>query len=135
MNALGRHLVADFHGCTADLNNPDIVTQALEKACEVAGATIISRTGYNFSPYGVTAVIVIAESHLAVHTWPEYGYAAVDLFTCGTTVDTWQAFEYVKTAFGATRVELKEMPRGILSTAEMNAAHTYAPVVSRPAAA
>lgn len=135
MNALGRHLVADFHGCTADLNNPDVVTQTLEKACVVAGATIISRTGYNFSPYGVTAVIVIAESHLAVHTWPEYGYAAVDLFTCGTSVDTWRAFEFVKSAFGATRVEVKEMPRGILSQSEMAAATSYAPVDSRPAAA
>ena len=135
MNALGRHLVADFHGCTSDLNNPDVVTQALERACEVAGATIISRTGYNFSPYGVTAVIVIAESHLAVHTWPEYGYAAVDLFTCGTSVDTWRAFEYVKTAFGATRVEVKEMPRGILSQAEMTAASGYTPILCRPAAA
>lgn len=101
----------------------------------VAGATIISRTGYNFSPYGVTAVIVIAESHLAVHTWPEYGYAAVDLFTCGTSVDTWRAFEFVKSAFGATRVEVKEMPRGILSQSEMAAATSYAPVDSRPAAA
>lgn len=119
MNALGRHLVADFHGCTQDLNDPKLVMDALEKACEVAGATIISRTGHHFSPYGVTAVVVIAESHLAVHTWPEYGYAAVDLFTCGTSVDTWKAFDLVKTAFGATRVDVKDMPRGILSTAEV----------------
>lgn len=119
MNALGRHLVADFHGCTQDLNDPKLVMDALEKACEVAGATIISRTGHHFSPYGVTAVVVIAESHLAVHTWPEYGYAAVDLFTCGTSVDTWKAFDLVNTAFGATRVDVKDMPRGILSTAEV----------------
>jgi S-adenosylmethionine decarboxylase proenzyme len=135
LNALGRHLVADFHGCTADLNNPDVVLRALEQACEVAGATIISRTGFNFSPYGVTSVVVIAESHLAVHTWPEYGYAAVDLFTCGTSVDTWRAFEFVKSAFGATRVEVKEMPRGILSQNEMAQANAYSPILSRPAAA
>jgi S-adenosylmethionine decarboxylase proenzyme len=91
---------------------------ALEKACEVSGATIVSRTGHHFSPYGVTAVIVIAESHLAVHTWPEFKYAAVDLFTCGTSVDTWKAFDFVKTAYGATRVEVKELPRGILSPEE-----------------
>ncbi|HQL57592.1 MAG: adenosylmethionine decarboxylase [Myxococcota bacterium] len=118
MNALGRHLVADFHGCTEDLNDPKLVMDALEKACEVAGATIISRSGHHFSPYGVTAVVVIAESHLAVHTWPEYAYAAVDLFTCGDTVDTWKAFDLVKSAFGATRVDVKDMPRGILSRAE-----------------
>lgn len=118
MNALGRHLVADFHGCTQDLNDPKLVMDALEKACEVSGATIISRTGHHFSPYGVTAVVVIAESHLAVHTWPEHNYAAVDLFTCGTSVDTWKAFDLVKTAFGATRVDVKDIPRGILSQTE-----------------
>jgi S-adenosylmethionine decarboxylase proenzyme len=135
LNALGRHLVADFHGCTSDLNNPEVVMAALEGACDVAGATIISRTGYHFSPYGVTSVVVIAESHLAVHTWPEYGYAAVDLFTCGDTVDTYGAFEYVKKAFGATRVELKEMPRGILSQAEMARADAYTAPAGSPAAA
>jgi len=99
---------------------------ALEKACEVAGATIISRSGHHFSPYGVTAVVVIAESHLAVHTWPEYAYAAVDLFTCGDTVDTWKAFDLVKSAFGATRVDVKDMPRGILSRAEREKAAAQA---------
>jgi S-adenosylmethionine decarboxylase proenzyme len=73
----------------------------------------------------VTAVVVIAESHLAVHTWPEYGYAAVDLFTCGTTVDTWKAFDSVKEAFGASRVEVTELARGILSRGEVRAARDY----------
>ncbi len=126
MNESGRHLVADFHGCTEDLNDPKLVMDALEKACEVAGATIISRSGHHFSPYGVTAVVVIAESHLAVHTWPEYAYAAVDLFTCGDTVDTWKAFDLVKSAFGATRVDVKDMPRGILSRAEREKAAAQA---------
>jgi S-adenosylmethionine decarboxylase proenzyme len=125
LNALGRHLVADFHGCRADLNDPQLVMEALERACEIAGATIVDRRGHHFSPYGVTAVVVIAESHLAVHTWPEYGYAAVDLFTCGTTVDTWKAFDYVKEAFGAARVEVTELERGILSRGEVRAARDY----------
>lgn len=98
---------------------------ALEKACEVAGFTIIRRTGHHFSPYGVTAVVVIAESHLAVHTWPEHGYAAVDLFTCGTLKDTWKAFEYVKEAYAAARVEVTEIERGILSAAEMRSADGF----------
>lgn len=125
MNALGRHLVADFHGCAADLNDPAVVMGTLEQACEVAGATIVERSRHHFSPYGVTAVLVIAESHLAVHTWPEYGYAAVDLFTCGTSVDTWKAFEFVKQAFRATRVEVRELTRGVLSEAEVQAAARY----------
>lgn len=126
LNALGRHLVADFHGCTADLNDPGLILETLEKACEVSGATIVSRTKHHFSPYGVTAVFVIAESHLAVHTWPEYGYAAVDLFTCGNTVDTWKAFEYCKQAFGAARIEVKDIARGILPDAESAPAQGFA---------
>ncbi len=118
MRVLGRHLVADFHGCTADLNDPRLVMETLERACEVARATVVERSGHHFSPYGVTAVVVIAESHLAVHTWPEYRYAAVDLFTCGTSVDTWKAFEYVKKALGATRVEVRELQRGLLREEE-----------------
>ncbi len=114
MRALGRHLVADFHGCTADLNDPGLVMETLEQACQVARATVVERSGHHFSPYGVTAVVVIAESHLAVHTWPEYRYAAVDLFTCGTSVDTWKAFEFVKKALGASRVEVRELQRGIV---------------------
>ncbi len=107
--------MADFHGCTADLNDPRLVMETLEQACQVAHATIVERSGHHFSPYGVTAVVVIAESHLAVHTWPEYRYAAVDLFTCGTTVDTWKAFEYVKKALGASRVEVRELQRGLVA--------------------
>lgn len=118
MRVLGRHLVADFHGCTADLNDPRLVMETLEQACQVARATIVERSGHHFSPYGVTAVVVIAESHLAVHTWPEHRYAAVDLFTCGTSVDTWKAFEFVRKALGATRVEVREIERGLVPDEE-----------------
>ncbi len=115
LKALGRHIVADFHGCTSDLNSPEMICQTLQTACEISGATVVSRTQHHFSPYGVTVVFVIAESHLAVHTWPEYGYAAVDLFTCGNSVDVWKAFKHCEKEFGATRVELREITRGILS--------------------
>lgn len=118
MRVLGRHLVADFHGCTADLNDPRLIMETLEQACQVARATVVERSGHHFSPYGVTAVVVIAESHLAVHTWPEHRYAAVDLFTCGTSVDTWKAFEFVKKALGASRVEVREIQRGLVPDEE-----------------
>lgn len=130
MNALGRHLVADFHGCTADLNDPEKVMEVLENACEAAGATIVSRTGHHFSPYGVTAVVVIAESHLAIHTWPEFKYAAVDFFTCGSSVDPWVAFRFAKSAYGANRVEVKEIPRGILPETEQPPAQGFASLTS-----
>lgn len=119
MNALGRHFIADFHGCTTDLNDPAVIIRAMERACEISGATVVDRTGHMFSPYGVTVVFVVAESHLAVHTWPEYGYAAVDVFTCGTTVDTQAAFESLKSDLKAQRVEYKEIVRGIMSDEDL----------------
>ncbi len=67
-----------------------------------------------FNPHGVSGVVVIAESHLAIHTWPEYGYAAVDLFTCGDDVSPDVAFEYLKEKLGATTFTAFEMKRGIL---------------------
>ena len=115
VKALGRHFIADFHGCTTDLNDPAVIIGAMERACEVSGATVVDRTGHMFSPYGVTVMFVVAESHLAVHTWPEYGYAAVDVFTCGTTVDTQAAFESLKRDLKAQHVEYKEVVRGIMS--------------------
>ena len=119
LKILGRHLVADFHGCSADLNDPEFVMDALERACKAAKATIVERSGHHFSPYGVTAVLIIAESHVAVHTWPEYGYAAVDIFTCGESVDTYKAFEIVKKAFKAKRVEVREVKRGLIRDEEI----------------
>jgi len=65
-----------------------------------------------FNPYGVSGVVVISESHLAIHTWPEYGYAAVDIFTCGSTVDPWLACDYLKEKFEAGHYEASEMQRG-----------------------
>jgi len=72
----------------------------LDLACEVANLTVVSKTGHHFSPYGVSAMVVIAESHLAIHTWPEHKYAAVDVFTCGDAVDPYKAFESLKNSLG-----------------------------------
>jgi S-adenosylmethionine decarboxylase proenzyme len=79
-----------------------------------AGATPVHDFAHSFTPHGVTAIVVIAESHFAVHTWPEYGFAAVDLFTCGDTVDPWAAFEHLGKALRATSHSVVEMRRGLL---------------------
>ena len=83
-------------------------------AARVSGATIVSDTFHHFSPHGVSGAVIIAESHLAIHTWPEYGYAAVDLFTCGDTVDGEQAFRSLKDALGAEQVSTMELRRGMV---------------------
>jgi len=112
MNALGRHILVEFLNCKADVLNDVVqIEKAMVEAAQIAGATVINSTFHHFSPYGVSGVVVIQESHLAIHTWPEYRYAAVDLFTCGDTVDPWVSFEHLKKAFEASYSAL-EMNRG-----------------------
>lgn len=111
MNA--RHLLIELHDCsTAQLNDADGIDRAMRAAAEAAGATVLSARFHRFSPQGVSGVVIIAESHLTIHTWPERGYAAVDVFTCGETVDPWAALERLKADLGAARCEAVEMARG-----------------------
>ncbi|HPI41374.1 MAG TPA: adenosylmethionine decarboxylase, partial [Pseudobdellovibrionaceae bacterium] len=114
MNSLGRHILVEFNSCNPEkLNDVAFIEQSMIKAAEIAGATVINSTFHHFSPWGVSGVVVIQESHLAIHTWPEYRYAAVDLFTCGETVNPWVSFNHLKTAFEANFSAL-EMNRGSL---------------------
>jgi S-adenosylmethionine decarboxylase proenzyme len=117
MHSLGRHLLGEFHGCDRELlNRPDHIRVELLAAVTVSGATPIQDFVHEFTPHGVTGIVVIAESHFAIHTWPEYGFAAVDLFTCGDTVDPWTAFEHLAKALRATTHSVVEMRRGLLPT-------------------
>jgi S-adenosylmethionine decarboxylase len=80
----GRHVLAELTGCPAALLNDPVSLESCFRRCAVeGGATLISSHFHHFSPQGVSGVVVIAESHVTVHTWPEHGYAAVDVFTCG----------------------------------------------------
>lgn len=115
MNALGRHILVEFIGCSPDiLNDVSVIETAMVNAAQKAGATVIQSTFHHFSPFGVSGVVVIQESHLAIHTWPEYQYAAVDLFTCGESVDSWISFDLLKEAFQAKNQSVLEMHRGPL---------------------
>lgn len=115
MNALGRHILVEFTGCNADvLNDVSAIEKSMIAAAKIAGATVISSNFHHFSPWGVSGVVVIQESHLAIHTWPEYRYASVDLFTCGETVDPWVSFEHLKQALEATYSAI-ELNRGALN--------------------
>ncbi len=81
---LGRHIIVElFTDDIEFLKSEERIMKALEKAAEAGNVTVVGRTSTTFNPHGVTAVLLLAESHLSIHTWPEYGYAAVDIFTCG----------------------------------------------------
>lgn len=118
-NALGRHILVEFHGCSAEvLNDVPRIENSMINAAKKAGATVISSSFHHFSPFGVSGVVVIQESHLAIHTWPEYRYAAVDLFTCGNTVSPWISYELLKQAFEAENGSAIEINRGQLELLE-----------------
>lgn len=115
MNALGRHILVEFMNCSPEvLNDVSLIETSMVNAAQKAGATVIQSTFHHFSPFGVSGVVVIQESHLAIHTWPEYQYAAVDLFTCGESVDSWISFDLLKEAFQAKNQSVLEMHRGPL---------------------
>ncbi|WP_238531560.1 polyamine aminopropyltransferase [Nitritalea halalkaliphila] len=112
MGALGNHILVEFMRCDPHvLNDVSSIERDMVEAARKAGATVINSTFHHFSPYGVSGVVVIEESHLAIHTWPEYGYAAVDLFTCGE-MDAWISFDFLKEAFRSDSYSAIEMKRG-----------------------
>jgi S-adenosylmethionine decarboxylase proenzyme len=124
MNALGRHVLAEYYDCDAHvLNDLQLVEKSMKEAAVRAGSTIVDSVFRRFEPHGISGVVVIAESHLAIHTWPEYGYAAVDLFTCGQKVDPWIAYGYLKDVFFAGETQCKELPRGDLNVLGEGACH------------
>jgi S-adenosylmethionine decarboxylase len=114
MEALGKQILVEFYDCDqAKINDVTYVENSLIQATKDANATIISHNFHKFSPYGVSGVVVIAESHVAIHTWPEYNYAAVDIFTCGDTIDPWAIQEKLKELFESKNVSSMEMKRGL----------------------
>nr|WP_200774459.1 adenosylmethionine decarboxylase [Peptoclostridium litorale] len=120
MEQLGRHIIAEFYNCDREIvNNHALVEQYMNEAAEAANATIVTSDFHMFNPWGVSGAVIIQESHLTIHTWPEYGYAAVDLFTCGDSVNPWVAFEYLAEKFDAQKTESTEVPRGIVEKIKM----------------
>ncbi len=114
MEALGRQILVEFYDCDSEkINNVEFIESTFLEATRASGATIISHNFHKFSPYGVSGMVVIAESHVSIHSWPEYNYAAVDIFTCGETIDPWVIQEYIKDAFEAKNISSMEMKRGM----------------------
>jgi len=119
MKILGRHLIAEYAECNGDkLDDLEHIKHSLLEAVRRSGATIVNSVFHRYAPQGVSGVVVIAESHMSIHTWPEYNYAAVDFFTCGQAVDPYLANEYLKNSLGSTKATVTEIPRGIPSASQ-----------------
>jgi len=112
MEKVGIHLVADAWNAPEEfLDDCDRVRSALEAATRAGGATLLNLYVHQFSPQGVTATATLAESHITVHTWPEYGYFAADLFFCGSG-DPHCALATLQAELGAREVRVAELDRG-----------------------
>jgi S-adenosylmethionine decarboxylase len=115
MEALGKHILAEFYNCdVAAINDEHGIENLFVQTAKDSGATVISSNFHKFSPHGVSGVVVISESHLTIHTWPEYGYCAVDVFTCGDRIDNHLCLEMLEKGLKAGNVSVVEMNRGIL---------------------
>ena len=115
LHALGTHLLLELKECNSKtLGNLEFVQETLKNAALEAKATIVEVAFHEFSPFGISGMVVIAESHLAIHTWPEYGYAAVDVFTCGDLIDPRVAAKFLIEKFESKNPSIIEMKRGIL---------------------
>jgi S-adenosylmethionine decarboxylase len=113
LKALGRHILAELYGCNAAiLNDVAQVEKVMVDAALEAGAEVREVVFHKFSPQGVSGVVVISESHLAIHTWPELSYAAVDVFTCGDRVDPWDACRCLAEKMQASQLDATEIQRG-----------------------
>ncbi len=124
MHALGTHLLVELRECSHEiLKDLNAVKEAMVTAAKQARATVIDVSFHEFSPFGVSGVVVIAESHLTIHTWPEYGYAAVDIFTCGDIIRPEAAVQYLVERFKSRNTSIVEMKRGIISSSNEKLPH------------
>ena len=117
MTNLGIHLIVDAWDCPPELlNDLDAVREALVEAVEAGGVTLIDLCTHKFSPQGVTATATLAESHIAIHPWPEYGYFGADLFFCGAG-DPYLAMETLRQRLQAGEIRTTEIKRGPMPSA------------------
>lgn len=117
MYALGKHVLLELKQCNREvLEDLGEIREILLAAAERAKAKVVGESFHQFSPQGVSGVVIIAESHLSIHTWPEWDYAAVDIFTCGDSVNTEEAMEFITRSLSCQNLSVLEISRGIVGS-------------------
>ena len=111
MSPRGRHVLADLWGCKP--LEAEAIAGAAKQAAVLAGATVREVVCHEFTPEGCSVIVVLAESHLSVHTYPECGYVAVDVFTCGSTARPTRAVRFLRDCFKASACQVRHVPRGL----------------------
>lgn len=113
MKTIGRHLIAEFYQCDARIiDDLEAIRQLMRRAAAEVGVTVVGEAFHKYAPQGVTGTLLIAESHLSVHTWPEARYVAVDIFTCGG-LDPRPGFRALERGLGASSCRMQEIIRGL----------------------
>ncbi|WP_068791621.1 adenosylmethionine decarboxylase [Brevibacillus laterosporus] len=113
-STFGRHVAIDTWGVQFDLlNDADFLKKQMVEAAEACGATVLSVQSKQFAPQGATVLVLLSESHLSIHTYPERGFAALDCYTCGETVDPQVAIDYMVSVLKPEKVFAKKLIRGL----------------------
>lgn len=113
-NTLGKHVILEMYGCTFEsLDDHDLIMETFKKAVKDAKMTLLGLQSHKFEPQGVTAVALLSESHMSIHTFPELGYAAADVFTCGDEGDPLLAMDVLVEVFKPTKKSVIYVPRGL----------------------
>ena len=108
-----KQLLVDLYGCQADLDDDKFLERVLEEAAVKAGSTVVDRLVHRFHPVGVSVFLILAETHISIQTWPEHGYAAVDIFVCGEGKDPSAAWDVIREGLIPESFEVKEIIRSI----------------------
>lgn len=125
LETIGTHYIVEMYGCPYYLlDNEEFVCNAMREAVRCCGAELMGDISHHFHPQGVTSLGILAESHISVHTWPEHGYVAADIFTCGTRADPHKACVYLVDVFQAGRYIINKLTRGKESEKRMIASST-----------
>jgi S-adenosylmethionine decarboxylase len=112
--SLGSHLLVELYGCNMlSLQSEESVGTAMREAANRSEATVVAHCFHEFKPWGVSGAVIIQESHYTIHTWPEHGYAAIDLFYCGGTVKVHKAVEVLQQRFNPKRIKFLVVRRGL----------------------
>jgi S-adenosylmethionine decarboxylase len=124
-STFGRHVAIDVWGVDFErLNNAEFLKNHMVEAAEACGATVLSVQAKQFEPQGATVLVMLSESHISIHTYPERGFAALDCYTCGETVDPQIAIDYMVSILQPEKYYVKKLIRGVgeleVGTPEVN---------------
>lgn len=109
----GEHWIIECSGCSFEnLNNSPLLSRTIESVCEIGGFTLLEEVQHTFTPQGVTSLGLLSESHISIHTWPECGYAAIDIFTCGDNKKKDSVIDEIRKMLQPEACEVKTLQRG-----------------------